>query len=50
MAKKDDTYIDPETGKKYKLSDFDETRSWSRRKKVSPKENVQSLPNILGRV
>jgi len=50
MAKKDE-YIDPSTGKKYKLSDFDDSRSWSKRKKkVIPKDNLQAIPNILGRV
>ncbi len=27
-----DTYIDPDTGKKYNLKDFDDTRSWSKAK------------------
>jgi hypothetical protein len=31
MANKD-TYIDPDTGKKYNLDDFDDTRSWSKAK------------------
>ena len=44
MAK--DTYIDPETGKKYKLSDFDDTRSWSKVKKPPEKKK---LPNLLGK-
>jgi hypothetical protein len=49
MAKKDE-YIDPETGKKYKLSDFDDTRRWSRAKnKKTPKDNLQLLPNLLGK-
>lgn len=49
MAKKEEYYIDPETGKKYRLSDFDETRSWSKdKKKVQPAPKPKS--NILGRV
>ena len=52
MAKKEEeVYIDPETGKKYKLSDFDDTHSWSRnKKKTTPKNKVNRLPNLLGRV
>ena len=50
MAKKDE-YIDPDTGKKYKLSDFDDSRSWNKaKKKITPKNNSQLLLNLLGRV
>lgn len=47
MAKKKKIKVD---GKEYDLSDFDDSRSWSkdRNKKVTPKGNM--LPNLLGRV
>lgn len=48
-----DTYIDPDTKKKYKLSDFDETHSWSKvkpkKKKTGRKVQEEMLPNLLGR-
>lgn len=45
MAEK--TWVDPETGKKYKLSDFDDTHSWSKPKKKTIKDNA--IPNLLGK-
>jgi hypothetical protein len=49
MANKKKIKID---GKEYDLSEFDDTRSWSRNKnkKITPKGNMRNLPNILGRV
>ena len=48
MANKKKIKVD---GKEYDLSEFDDTRSWSKaKKKVSPKSNTSTLPNILGRV
>ena len=53
MADKD-TYTDPSTGKKYKLSEFDDRASWSRvKKKKSSTIKDSSIPsgrNILGKV
>ena len=46
-----DTYVDPDTGEKYKLSDFDERRSWTKvKKKKAVKSNAGGKVNILERV
>ena len=50
MAKKKKKVFVDESGKEWDLSQFNDTRSWNREKRVTPKSNLQAMPNILGRV